>query len=277
MFRKLGYSEAIATILALICSEPEIDEVRLDGKTYYVAKNERFLPQGAPTSPAVTNIICRGLDARLSRTAETLGFNYTRYADDMTFSGSGEASMNVGRVLRRIQHAVGGENFEIHPEKTRVLRRSRRQEVTGLVVNERVNVSRKMLRKFRAVLFQIERDGPAGKRWGNGDDVIASIEGFANFVAMVDSEKGKRFQDQVQAIIDRHGRGGGKAHAQRNRWVTRPSTEPIISQEELSQSEPILAQAVEEATPPQSAETMQIDTTQNHSPQRPKKPWWKFW
>jgi retron-type reverse transcriptase len=206
MFRSLGYGEQVATILALICSEPETQEVELDGQVYHVARTERFLPQGAPTSPAITNILCRGLDARLARVADALGFRYTRYADDMTFSGSGPAAANVGRLLRRVRFVIEKEGFKVHPEKTRVLRRGSRQEVTGLVVNRRVNVPRDALRRFRATLYQIERDGPDGKRWGAGGDVLASIEGFANYVAMVDPDRGEPLRARVRAILDRHRR-----------------------------------------------------------------------
>lgn len=205
MFRSLGYGEHVATILALICSEPEVEEVELDGRTFFVAKTERFLPQGAPSSPAITNILCRGLDARLARQAEKLGFVYTRYADDMTFSGSGVASENVGRLLRRVRFVIEQEGFRVHPDKTRILRKGRQQEVTGLVVNRRVNISRDTLRRFRATLFQIERDGPTGKRWGHGPNVLSAIEGFANFVAMVDPEKGGVLRERVRAIRERFG------------------------------------------------------------------------
>jgi retron-type reverse transcriptase len=264
MFRRLGYSEAVATVLALICSEPEVDAVELDGRTYYVARGQRFLPQGAPTSPAITNIICRGLDARLARTAEKLGFTYTRYADDITFSASGDAAANVGVALRRIRYAVHDEGFAVHPEKTRILRRGRRQEVTGLVVNERVNVSRRLLRRFRATLFQIERDGPDGKHWGQSDNVIASIEGFANFVAMVDPEKGAGFQQQVQDLIARYGRGDGREHPQRPCWV--PRTPPAESEaQEAEPTGPAVSPA--EAAPDEPAPPA--------SP--PQKPWWKLW
>jgi retron-type reverse transcriptase len=204
VFRKLGYSEQIATLLALLCSEPNVDKVELDGRTYYVSRGERFLPQGAPTSPALTNLLCRRLDARLRRVAEQLHFRYSRYADDLTFSASGEAAADVGRILRRVRYVVEQENFHVHPEKTRVLRRGRRQEVTGLVVNQRINVARHLLRRFRAVLFQIERDGPAGKHWGSSPNVLTGLHGFANFVAMVDPTKGRPLRDRVRALLRKH-------------------------------------------------------------------------
>lgn len=263
VFRKLGYSESLATIFALLCSEPDVDAVRLDGETFYVARSERRLPQGAPTSPAVTNILCRGLDARLAGLAASLGFQFTRYADDLTFSGPAEARQHVGRLLRRLKKIVADENFEVHPDKTRVLHRGRRQEVTGLVVNDRVTVPRKMLRNFRAVLFQIERDGPAGKRWGAGDDVIAAIEGYANFVAMVQPERGRAFQQQVARIIARHGRGGGR-RVQRSRWQP-PGEPPVVVAEVVSQPAFTVAQPND---PPPDVLVIKDE---------PKKPWWKFW
>src|SRR6185436_13738435 len=66
LFGKLGYSEEVATVLGLLCTEPEIAETTLDGITYYVARGERRLPQGAPTSPAITNALCRRLDRRIA-------------------------------------------------------------------------------------------------------------------------------------------------------------------------------------------------------------------
>ena len=123
----------------------------------------------------------------------------------MTFSGSGPAAEDVGKLLRRVRFVIEREGFRVHPDKTRVLRKGRQQEVTGLVVNRRVNVARATLRRFRATLFQIEFDGPAGKRWGAGPDVLAAIEGFANFVAMVDPERGGDLRRRVGRILERYG------------------------------------------------------------------------
>jgi retron-type reverse transcriptase len=204
LFRSLGYSEAAATIFGLLCTEPTNEEVELDGRKYFVSTGVRNLPQGAPTSPAITNILCRRLDRRLLKAAEELGFIYTRYADDLTFSASGESLRNLGNVLSRAHATVTHEGFSIHPAKTRVIRRSRRQDVTGVVVNSKPNVSRQELKRFRATLYQIEKDGPADKRWGNSRDVIASIQGFANFVYMVNPDKGVELQSRVRAIVDKY-------------------------------------------------------------------------
>lgn len=260
LFAKLGYSESVATVLALLCSEPQRTEVKLDGETFFVSRGPRCLPQGAPTSPAITNVICRGLDARLEGLARKLGFQYSRYADDITFSVSGEATEHVGRILRRTRHVVTDEGFRVHPRKTRVLRKGRRQEVTGLTVNERVNVSRRELRRFRAVLFQIDRDGPAGKRWGSGGNVLEAIEGYANFVAMVDAEKGKQLQEQVARILAKYRAPAARRNV-RPRWMPRPAV-----------AEGLASPAKADAGPPAKP-----TTTAEKPPAAPKKPWWKFW
>ncbi|WP_331314376.1 reverse transcriptase domain-containing protein [Methylobacterium mesophilicum] len=161
-FRGLGYAEPVATVLALLCTEPDVDAVEIDGARLYAARGPRRLPQGAPTSPALTNLVCTRLDARLAGLAGSLGFTYTRYADDLTFSASGEAAGKVGALLKYVHAIVAGEGFTVHPDKTRVMRRGRHQEVTGLTVNERVGVPRETLRRFRALLHGLERHGPAG-------------------------------------------------------------------------------------------------------------------
>ena len=204
LFISLGYSEAAATIFGLICTDAAVEAVELDGKTYYVALGDRHLPQGAPSSPAITNLICRRLDLRLTKMAASLGFVYTRYADDLTFSASGENLRQICNVLKRTEAISTHEGFTIHPQKTRVLHKSQHQEVTGIVVNEKLNVDRETLKRFRATLFHIEKDGLAGKHWGNHPDLIQSIEGFANFVAMVNPEKGDKLKEQVQRIKARY-------------------------------------------------------------------------
>jgi retron-type reverse transcriptase len=205
VFRGLGYGEEVAILLALLCTEPQVVTVELDGERYHVAISDRALPQGAPTSPAITNRLCRRLDARLAGAARSHGFRYTRYADDLSFSARGDGARRVGKMLAQAKYIAEDEGFTIHEKKTRVFRKGRRQEVTGLVVNDRVSVNRETLRRFRATLFQIEKDGPEGKHWGQCDDVASAVFGFANFVCMVDPERGAPLRKRALAIYERYG------------------------------------------------------------------------
>lgn len=200
LFRKLGYSEEVATVLGLLCTEPDTVQTELDGVTYYVAQGTRHLPQGAPTSPAITNLLCWRLDQRLSGFARKHQLVYTRYADDLTLSAPGGVDPHVGAILAVVDKVARAEGFAVHPDKISVKRRGRRQEVTGVIVNERLGVDRRTLRRFRAFLFQLEKDGPVGKRWGNGGDPIASAIGFANYVFMVDPERGAELKVRAAAL-----------------------------------------------------------------------------
>jgi retron-type reverse transcriptase len=199
LYKKLGYSEEVSTVLGLVCSEPDITETTLDGQQYFVARGPRRLPQGAPTSPAITNALCRRLDRRIGGWAAKHGFIYTRYADDLTVSTK-DRNAPVGKMLAFLRHVTEAEGFHVHPDKVRVVRRGRRQEVTGVVVNDRPGVPRDELRRFRALLYQISKDGPAGKRWGHGGDVLEAALGFASYVAMVDPERGNKLREQVIAL-----------------------------------------------------------------------------
>ncbi|MEA5471379.1 reverse transcriptase family protein [Spirulina sp. 06S082] len=242
LFRALGYSEAAGTILALLSTEADVEEVELDGKTYFVALGDRHLPQGSPASPALSNIICRRLDKRLSGMATNLGFTYTRYADDLTFSASGENLRYICNILRRTESIIEHEGFAINAEKTRILRRKSSQlEVTGIVVNEYPNIDRKTLKRFRATLYQIEQEGIQGKRWGQSNNIMLSVQGFANFVKMVNPQKGQVFLEQIDRIREKWRLGESKARS----VISSPISPPIIEQETSeSRSEEILPDGI---------------------------------
>jgi retron-type reverse transcriptase len=197
LFQTFGYSEHVATVLALVCTEPPRVEAQLDGKVYWVALGDRVLPQGACTSPAITNALCRRLDRRLSGLAKRHGFAYTRYADDLTFSGdNGKA---VGRLLRSVRSIVQGEGLAEHPRKTRVMRRANRQEVTGVVVNSRPTVSRAEVRELRAILHNAARHGLESQNREKRPQFAAYLRGRVEFIRMVDPKRG----EQLRAALAR--------------------------------------------------------------------------
>ena len=124
------------------------------------------LPQGAPSSPIITNLITRILDYRIVKIAKKYRFTYSRYADDMTFSTNRElnsnklrASKELDNFLTELEEVIISSGFEINPKKTRLSNNMQRQEVTGLVVNKKINVKREYIKNTRAMAFQLYKDG----------------------------------------------------------------------------------------------------------------------
>ncbi|PTT75467.1 RNA-dependent DNA polymerase, partial [Pelomonas sp. HMWF004] len=193
VFCGLGYGEAVASLLALLCSENACDELTVDDERFFVGGkgHERVLPQGAPTSPMLTNVLCRKLDRRLAGLAAKLGFAYTRYADDLTFSAAGDAAQRVGRLLRQVHHVLRDEGFTPHPDKQRVMRRGARQEVTGVVVNDKPSVSRTERRKLRAALHRASQQGQEAACWQGEAASRDTLVGYARFVHMVNAAQGQ--------------------------------------------------------------------------------------
>lgn len=189
VFRRAGYRERVATLLALLCTEAPREIVELDGKTYFVSLGPRCLPQGAPTSPGLTNALCLRLDRRLTGLAAKLGWRYTRYADDMTFSlpASHAGKPRLGALLGCVRRVVEAEGFAVNAAKTRVARRGGRQAVTGLVVNGpgTPRVPRELRRRLRAAAHNLQ----AGKPLPEGES-LPRLMGYAAYVYMADKKRG---------------------------------------------------------------------------------------
>jgi retron-type reverse transcriptase len=199
LFHRAGYSEHVATVLALLCTEPPRVAAELDGKVYRVALGDRVLPQGACTSPALTNVLCRRLDRRLRGLAARHGFTYTRYADDLTFSGDNAGA--VGRLLRSARSILQAEGFTEHPRKTRVMRRGARQEVTGLTVNARPAVSRREVRTLRAILHNAARHGLESQNRDQLPNFAAHLRGRVEYVCMVDPQRASALRAALEKAL----------------------------------------------------------------------------
>ena len=141
----------VADVIAGLCTtkEGEGSDIR------YV------LPQGAPTSPMLTNIVCRKLDRRLAGLAKKFNLKYSRYADDITFSGDKYVFGENGYFRKELARIIADQNFTINEEKTRLQRYWQRQEVTGLIVSEKVNVPREYIRSLRDILYIWQKYGKA--------------------------------------------------------------------------------------------------------------------
>lgn len=121
---------------------------------------EGCLPQGAPTSPVITNLLCQILDNRLLRIAKKYKLDYTRYADDLTFSTNDKAFIErKDEFLRAIQKEIEHAGFKVNENKTRLVYKDSQQKVTGLVVNEKVNVAQEYYRKTKSMAHSLYKSG----------------------------------------------------------------------------------------------------------------------
>jgi hypothetical protein len=156
---------------------------------------ERRLPQGAPTSPALANLVCRRLDSRLAGLAAKAGASYTRYADDLTFSGDG----GLVSCLPKIRAIIASEGLTVATEKTRVIRKGGRQDVTGLTVNAGVSVPRAIRRRLRAVAHRVACGGMP--TWKGEDLNAAALRGHLSYLRAFHPQEADRLVKQVGGVI----------------------------------------------------------------------------
>jgi len=201
---QLGYSPAAATILALLCTESPRRTVEYAGRIFHVATGPRALPQGACTSPALSNLIARRLDSRLSGIAVKLGWHYTRYADDLSFSAGAEAEPEkmTGYLLARIRHIAQDEGFVVNEKKTRVLKQSSAMAVTGVIVNRRPGARRRDVRRLRAILHNSRKHGLASQNRADDPHFEARIRGQIAFIRMLNPDQSRPLLAALNAISD---------------------------------------------------------------------------
>ncbi len=142
--KPLFFKQPIANVIAGLCSMKEKME---DGCVRFV------LPQGAPTSPIITNMICDNLDRRLAGLAKRFGVVYSRYADDITFSSMHNVYHSSSEFRKELKRIVESQGFAMNEDKTRLQKLGSRQEVTGIIVSDKLNVSQKYVRDIRNILY----------------------------------------------------------------------------------------------------------------------------
>ncbi|WP_143544170.1 reverse transcriptase family protein [Rhodopirellula sp. MGV] len=201
-FERLGYSPAVSTVLGLICTEAPRRKVSFQGATYYVATGQRVLPQGACTSPALSNLVAGKLDRRILGFAKCIGATYTRYADDLTLSGGQDLANRIGYTIAKIRHISEDEGFRVKPSKTRVLRQNTAQKVTSLVVNSKPGVGRKKLRQLRAILHNASQTGLQAQNRNSHPNFRASLEGMIAYIGMTHPEKASELKAKLKTIGD---------------------------------------------------------------------------
>lgn len=194
VFSRFGYSYSVAGILANICCH--------DGK----------LVQGAPSSPALSNLVAKNLDNRIEGIKRSLAERdkkifYSRYADDLIFSFDDQDTLGVLPFIRQI---IRDEGFTLNEDKLKIMRSGGQQKVTGVVVNDRLNVPSQEYRKLRAVLHNIRSHGmiaemerwqeASGKKVRSPSHFQQILRGKIAFIQSVNLERGKILLDQFLNI-----------------------------------------------------------------------------
>jgi hypothetical protein len=164
-FRAAGYPPAVAHLLTGLCTNVVPDDVLTRPGWKGERKIDRalfvnpHLPQGAPTSPALANLCVFRLDCRLAALAAKVGARYTRYADDLAFSGGRELERSARRFQVQVGCIVLDEGFSLNMRKSRFMRQAVRQQLVGIVVNVRPNVGRRDYDELRAILHNCIHQG----------------------------------------------------------------------------------------------------------------------
>ena len=199
LFRRLGYPATVAQLLQGLCTHaisPLLAGAPYQGLCWDTRKRlrEKHLPQGAPTSPALANLGAWRLDCRLQGLSQRFGLDYTRYADDLAFSGSAQL-IRLAPYLRGLVGAVAlEEGFRINHRKTRINTQGQCQRLAGVVVNERPNLRRREYDHLKAILYNCVRFGPASQNRLGHRNFKLHLAGRVAHVAWLNPTKGERLQ-----------------------------------------------------------------------------------
>ena len=201
IFRSLGYPWAVARRLAGLCTTVTPDAVlRRLPEADRCLHGVRHLPQGAPTSPALANLLAWRLDLRLDGLARHADGHYTRYADDLAFSGGERFAAGLGRFREVVGTIVSEEGFALNEAKTRIMVRSARQRVTGVVVNAHCNIGRAEFDALKAMLHNCARFGPDGQNRTGVADFRRYLDGRVAWVEQVNPARGTRLRGIFEKI-----------------------------------------------------------------------------
>jgi RNA-directed DNA polymerase len=220
VFRSFGYPEEVAQTLTGLCTlkvpsavlatlpapsfVEQYDALALAARARARQRlRQRHLAQGAPTSPAVSNLASYRLDARLAGAATAAGAKYTRYADDLAFSGDAKFAARAGRFEAVAAAIALEEGFRINHHKTRVMRQGQRQWLVGLVTNHRPHVSRSERERLEAVLTNAARWGLESQNREGDPHFLESLKGRVAWIGQVSPTHGRKLRRLLEVCEGR--------------------------------------------------------------------------
>jgi hypothetical protein len=209
LFRTIGYPDEVAGLLGGICtnsvprrawSEPPPYVNRTQWDEARELYRERHLPQGAATSPALANLCAWRSDCRLAGFAKSAGAVYTRYADDLAFSGGDDFARRVERFSIYAAAILTEEGFRVHHRKSRIMRQGVRQHLAGVVANRHLNVLRPDFDRLKATLTNCVRHGPESQNRDGHRSFRSHLEGRIAFVESINPARGNRLREIFERI-----------------------------------------------------------------------------
>jgi len=207
LFAKLAYPEKVAGTLARLCSNRTPAAIVRDKTRQPPASvssahllRSQHLPQGAPTSPALANLCAYRLDMRLQTLADSMQASYSRYADDLTFSGDEEFEQSLRRFIPQVGAIVLEEGFVLNYKKTRIMRAASRQQVTGIVVNRHCNIKRSDFDLLKAILTNCLRSNPESQNRAGHADFRAHLAGKLAYMRMINPARTAKLQALFEQI-----------------------------------------------------------------------------
>lgn len=207
LYRCLGYPHAVADYLTRLsgaATPRAILEQLAPAQRFDVETAKRLmqlhLPQGAPTSPALANLVAFRLDTRLAGLARRYSVAYSRYADDLAFSGDEIFARRTHGFIAAISAIVADEGFTMNARKTRVMRRSARQRVTGIVVNDHLNAPRDSFDLLKAVLHNCAKNGPNAENREGLHDFRAYLDGRVLWFQQLNPARGAKLRETFERI-----------------------------------------------------------------------------
>jgi hypothetical protein len=212
IFRTLGYVRPVAHVLTGLSTNtipqsvwqavPRGTEPALIQPRFWLGRAlaTPHLPQGAPTSPALANLAAFGLDRRLTGLAVSAALRYSRYADDLTFSGPWPLQRRRGRFVELVAEIAREEGFAINERKTALHSAGGRQSVCGIVVNVRPNVLRSEYDELKAILHNAAAHGPASQNRAGIADFEAHLRGRISWVASLNPGRGEKLRRRFAEI-----------------------------------------------------------------------------
>lgn len=205
LFSSLGYPKNVSAILCALCTNspnPIFLGKNYDALSWKKKKliTQPHLPQGAPTSPALANLCCWKLDKRLEGLAKKSEITYSRYADDLAFSG--DINLYKGNLYLRkvIEQIVNEEGFLINHSKTFTKTRSQQQCLTGIVVNEHPNISRKEYDKIKAILYNCQRYGANSQNRNQHHNFQDFLKGKIAYINSINPSRAQKLQNMYEKI-----------------------------------------------------------------------------